>query len=72
MHEAHDDSGLAGELLRGAPAIAKFIGCSLRHAYFLLEGGRIPAGQQGRTWIASKAELRKHYAKLTGPKGVAA
>ena len=67
-HSTIRDGALADDLLRGAPSIAKFIGSSLRHAYFLLEGQHIPAGQQGRTWIASKTTLRAHYARLTGPK----
>jgi len=60
-----DDGSLAGDLLVGAPAIARFIGRTRRQTYHLLEEGRLPAGKEGLIWIGSKRVLRAYYEKIT-------
>jgi hypothetical protein len=59
------DTSIANDLLRGARAIADFIGQTLRQTHHKLEKGIIPAGKDGGQWIASRSKLRQHYAKLT-------
>jgi hypothetical protein len=56
---------IANDRLKGASAIAEFIGESLRDTYHLLENKRIPAGKRGATWVASKTMLIEHYKRLT-------
>jgi hypothetical protein len=65
LRDDGDDGSLAGDLLVGAPAIARFIGRNLRQTYHLLEGKRLPAGKEGLIWIGSKRVLRAYYAKNT-------
>jgi hypothetical protein len=61
-----DDSPLSDDILRGVPAISKFVGDDdERRTYYRLEKGYIPAGKEGSTWVASKSRLRQHYADLT-------
>jgi hypothetical protein len=62
----NEAESLANDKLSGASNISKFINEPERRTYYLLEKGLIPAGKLGNTWIASKAKLRGHYAKLTG------
>jgi hypothetical protein len=52
---------LADDILRGAPAIARFLGEDVRYVYYLCAQGYIPCGKVGDRWIASKARLRRHY-----------
>ena len=59
------DEGLSSDRLEGAEAIGHFLGVSERRAFHLLDTKQIPGGKQGGKWIASKAVLREHYAKLT-------
>ncbi|MEI9984857.1 MAG: hypothetical protein WDN69_17620 [Aliidongia sp.] len=47
----------------------RFLGVTPRRAVYLLETGQIPAGKEGRTWIASRQALRDHYRRLTGARG---
>jgi len=61
-----DDLDIAADRLSGAKAIATFLGITPRRAVFLLERGFLPAGKEGRTWIASRRALREHYRRLTG------
>ena len=58
-----DDDGesLAGDLLRGADAIAGFLGLSLRQAFYGLQTGAIPAVKENSVWISTKSRLRRHY-----------
>jgi len=56
---------LADDVLRGVKTIARFTGEPERRALYLLESGQLPGGKLGRNWIASKAALRAHYARLT-------
>src|SRR5262249_8216815 len=60
-----DENSLAGDILRGVPAIARFIGEDKRAAYHLCWRGYIPGGKEGNTWSAAKTRLREHYASLT-------
>jgi len=56
-----NDAATAPELdtLWGVEEIARFIGCPIRRAYYLIERGKIPVRKLShRTIIASKAKLR--------------
>lgn len=55
---------LGDDILRGVKAIARFTGEPERRVHYLLEKGLLPAGQIGRLWVASKATLRDHYARV--------
>lgn len=57
---------LKDDLLHGAGAIAEFLGISRKTAFNRLEAKLIPAGKEGSSWIASRAQLTEHYRKLTG------
>jgi len=47
------------DTLWGVETIARFIGCPIRRAYYLIERGKIPVRKLShRTIIASKAKLR--------------
>ena len=48
-------------VLRGAPAIARAIGCATRRAYYLLENGLLPAVKEGQTWVTTLDSLRRFY-----------
>ena len=61
-------SDIASDKLSGVCEISAYIAESHRRTQYLLETGQIPAGKQGRLWIASKARLRAHYDELTGAK----
>ena len=61
----HDSSTLADDRLTGVKAIAAFRGEPERRTTYLLETGRIPAGKEGRIWVASKRVLREHHNRLT-------
>jgi hypothetical protein len=52
----HDSIG--GDLLRGAQAIADFVGLKVRDAFDKLEKGYLPATKEGHLWVASKSALR--------------
>jgi hypothetical protein len=67
LDEPHEPPGLGADMLRGARSIADFIGYDLKSTYARLSKGQIPAGKEGELWIASKAVLRAHYARLTNP-----
>jgi hypothetical protein len=57
---------LGGDLLRGAKAIASFIGePDEKRIYYLAECGYLPIGREGAILIASKTALRAHYHRLT-------
>jgi hypothetical protein len=56
-----DDVALTPEqdVLWGVEEIARFIGCPIRRAYYLIERGKIPVRKLShRTIIASKTKLR--------------
>ena len=54
----------ATDALRGAKAIAEFLGENVRRTNYLLETRRIPAGKIGSSWMASRATLAAFYARL--------
>ena len=56
---------LSDDLIWGADAIAKEMGLSRRQAYYMLDRGLLPAGQQGEKWVASRKALMEHFAKIT-------
>lgn len=50
------------DLIWGAEAIAKALNLkSRRQAFVLLEQGAIPAKKVGKSWVASRAELKRHF-----------
>ena len=55
---------LSDDLIWGADAIAKEVGLSRRQAYYMLDRGLLPAGQQGEKWVASRAALKAHFDQL--------
>jgi hypothetical protein len=52
---------LADDLLRGAEAIAAFVGLDIRQAFYGLQRGYIPAVKDGHIWVTTKSRLRRHY-----------
>jgi hypothetical protein len=66
------ESKMGADLLRGVRSIARFINEDERSTYHKLSRGYVPAGKEGSEWIASKAVLREHYAKLTAGRNRAA
>jgi hypothetical protein len=58
---APDGESLAGDILRGADAIAAFLGLGRRQAFYFLQKGEIPAVKEGSVWVSTKSRLRKHY-----------
>jgi hypothetical protein len=61
-----DQFDIAADCLRGAAEIAAFLGTTRRRAFYLMEFGQMPAGKEGRIWIASRRALEEHYRRLTG------
>jgi hypothetical protein len=56
-----DADSLAGDLLRGAGEISRFLGLPLRQVRYGLGQGHIPAEKNGALYIGSKKRLRRHY-----------
>jgi hypothetical protein len=56
-----DGDSLADDLLRGANAIAAFLGLDRRQAFYFLQKGSIPAVKEGSVWVTTKSRLRRHY-----------
>jgi hypothetical protein len=52
------------DLVWGIKNIAAAINQSPRQAHYMLTNGQLPAGQQGEKWVASRAALKAHFAKL--------
>ena len=63
-----EDVSIADDRLIGVSAIAKFRGEAKRRTSYLLETGQLPAGKEGRIWVASKRRLRLHHEQLTAGK----
>jgi len=63
MAEANEKK-VADDILKGLTAIADELGVTLRQAHYALTEGRIPAGKDGNTWVASRKLLREHYRRL--------
>jgi hypothetical protein len=56
---------IADDILRGARAIASFLGEDKRRVFYLAERGIVPIGREGKNLVASKRRLRQHYDGLT-------
>jgi hypothetical protein len=56
---------VADDILRGAGAIASFLGEPKRRVFYLAELGLLPIGKEGKSLIASKKRLCRHYDDLT-------
>ena len=56
---------LSSDILWGAEKIAEFLGINKRQALWKLENGLIPAGKNGRVWVASKRKLTQHFSNVT-------
>jgi hypothetical protein len=65
QHPVVDTSTPADDLIFGVPAIAKFIGRSVRDTYYDIEQGRLPVGRWGARYVASKTRLRQLFDELT-------
>jgi hypothetical protein len=63
-----EDTSLADDLLRGVPAIARFLGDTERRTYYALENGQLPAGKLGSLWVASKTKLRERIEQIVSGK----
>jgi hypothetical protein len=64
MVDTAREKRVADDILRGLRAIAKELGMTIRQTHYGLTEGRIPAGRDGNTWIASRQVLREHYREL--------
>jgi hypothetical protein len=49
------------DLLKGAAAIASYLGLTERQVYHYLEAGNLPAKKVGKVWIASPKKLREFF-----------
>jgi hypothetical protein len=56
---------IEGDLVWGVKNIAAEINQTPRQTHYQLEKGLLPGGQQGEKWVASRAALRAHFAKIT-------
>ena len=65
MNKSSFNGKLASDLIWGARAIATECGLTLRQAQHQLDRKLLPAGKQGRTWVASKQRLRQHFETVT-------
>jgi hypothetical protein len=59
--EHNAGESLAGDILRGADAIAAFLGLGRRQAFYFLQKGEIPAVKEGSAWVTTKSRLIRHY-----------
>jgi hypothetical protein len=64
MVDKNKERRVADDILRGLRAIANELGMTVRQAHYGLSAGRIPAGRDGNTWIASRQKLREHYREI--------
>ena len=55
---------LADDLLRGAGAIASFLGTNERRVFYMLERKQIPGFKLGGLWNARKSTLVKYIEEL--------
>ncbi|WP_417426253.1 helix-turn-helix transcriptional regulator [Hoeflea sp.] len=62
MEVANDNSFQDGDLLLGAPAIARFLGLNSRQVYRLVYGDVIPVFKLGGSVSARRSSLRKWLA----------
>lgn len=59
-----DAASLAGDILKGATAIAEFIGTTDRAALHLCYTGQVPAFKRGGQWCMRKSRYRRHLEDL--------
>lgn len=52
------------DLIWGAKAIAKVLGCTERKVYHMLESGELPCRQVGSRWVASRKALEAFFAEV--------
>ncbi len=64
MHSQHDDD--FADLLRGAQAIADYLGQPYRKTVYQLESKQLPAWKIGQQWHSTKPKLRS---RLLGEDG---
>jgi len=62
MEVANDNGIIVGDLLVGAPAIAKFLGVSPRQVYRLTYDGLVPHFKLGGSVAARRSSLAKWLA----------
>ena len=55
---------LSDDVLKGAKAIAEFMGDSQRRVFYMLERGDLPAFKLAGRWTARKSTLLAHFARL--------
>lgn len=55
------ESDLASDVLRGAQAIADYVGLDIRRCFYKLEKGFLPAVREGGTWVSTRSRLRAFY-----------
>jgi hypothetical protein len=58
------DSTIADDMLRGAAAIAAYIGETVRRTNYLLERKCLPAFKQAGSWRMRKSAYRSHIERL--------
>jgi hypothetical protein len=57
MKNRHDSSDDGGEILRGVPAVAAFLGCSLKQVGTLASTRGLPLRRMGQGKVATKRQL---------------
>ena len=62
-------SDLGNDLLWGVAAIAKHLNREERRVSYQLDRGMLPAGKQGRLWVASKKKLAQYFSNVTSGGG---
>jgi hypothetical protein len=66
VQNATENKGENLDLIWGAEAIATALNLkSRRQAFHMLEQGMIPARKVGKTWVASREALRRHFDTAT-------
>jgi hypothetical protein len=60
-NKKHDDESIAGDLLRGAREISKFLGITERQTFYYVQKKAIPVTRLGSLIVASKSVLRRHF-----------
>jgi hypothetical protein len=61
----HSEDSIGADLIRGAKAIAAFLGVNEKRVYYLSDHKHWPIGRIGSTLVASRAALKEHYERLT-------
>jgi hypothetical protein len=58
------ESALADDLLRGVPAISRYIGETHRQTYYGLTSGLLPGFKKGKIWYSRKSSLQRRFDEL--------